>query len=63
MDSSKGLEERSAKVKDEVDTSPLLHHLQRGSKNCATQIAARIEDTAAEAVEPAVEVAALRNNR
>ncbi len=37
-DGTGGLEERSGVVEDEVDTSPLLHHLERGTKNGAAKV-------------------------
>jgi len=62
LDRAKLGEEGSTEVEDEVDTSPLLHHLERGTKNSTTDIAVGMEDVSTEAVEPAVEVTILRNN-
>ena len=56
------LEEGGSKVKDEVDTSPLLHHLQRGAQNGSAHIAATLEQGAFEAVGPAAQVTGLRND-
>lgn len=39
-----------------------MHHLQRSTQNCAAEIAVGVEDVAAEAVEPAIEVATLGNS-
>jgi len=38
VDGTGGLQERSRVVEDEVDTSPLLHHLERGTKNGLAQV-------------------------
>jgi hypothetical protein len=38
-DGIRRLEERSRVVEDEVDTRPLLHHLERRSQNGATKVA------------------------
>lgn len=62
LDRAERLEEGGAKVEDEVDTGPLLHHLQRRTQNGAAQVAALLEQGALEAVEPRVEVAALGND-
>jgi hypothetical protein len=56
------LEEGRSEVEDEVDTSPLLHHLKRGTENGATQVTAGFPETALEAVGPAADPAALRND-
>jgi hypothetical protein len=47
-----GLEEGSRIVEDEVDTSPLLHHLQRGTENGLAQVAALLPERTLEAVGP-----------
>lgn len=52
-DGASGLEERSGVVKDEVDTRPLLHHLERSAENGATEVAACYPKRATEALEPA----------
>jgi len=51
-DGTGGLEERSRVVEDEVDTSPLLHHLQRGTKDGLAQVAALLPERTLEAVGP-----------
>jgi hypothetical protein len=58
-DRSKFLEEGCSKVEDKVDTSPLLHHLERSTKDGATQVAAALPETAFEAIRPAAEIATL----
>jgi hypothetical protein len=52
-DGTGGLEERSRVVEDEVDTSPLLHHLQRGTKDGLAQVGALLPERTLEAVGPA----------
>jgi hypothetical protein len=46
------LEEGSGVVEDEVDTSPLLHHLQRGTEDGLAQVAALLPERTLEAVGP-----------
>lgn len=46
------LQERGRVVEDEVDTSPLLHHLQRGSQDGTAQVGLLDPETASEAVNP-----------
>lgn len=43
FDGSKFLEKGRSVIEDEVDTSPLLHHLHRGTENGPTYVAAWIE--------------------
>jgi len=57
------LEEGGSEVEDEVDTSPLLHHLERGTEDSAADIGVGVEDIAAEAVNPALKVSGLGNER
>jgi hypothetical protein len=57
------LEEGGTEEEDEVDTGPLLHHLQRSAEDGTTEVAVGLPDGALEAVGPRREVAALRNNR
>ena len=52
-DGTGGLEERSRVVEDEVDTSPLLHHLQRGTEDGLAQVGALLPERTLEAVGPA----------
>lgn len=59
VDNFELLEEGGTKVENEVDTSPLLHHLERGTKNSTAEVGGSLEERTAEAVEPAVEVATL----
>ena len=61
-DGAEFLEEGGTEVEDEVDTGPLLHHLQGSSENGSAQVAARLPQAAREAIEPAIEVAALRDD-
>ena len=58
-DRSKFLEESGSEVEDEVDTSPLLHHLERSAKDGTTQVTAALPETAFEAIRPTVEIATL----
>lgn len=55
LDGTGGLEEGSGVVKDEVDTSPLLHHLQRGSEDGSSQVRLAAPERALEAVGPSAE--------
>merc|ERR1711967_111254 len=50
-------------VEDEVHTSPLLHHLKRGSEDSLAKVGVGLEDRAAEAVHPAIGPAASRDER
>jgi hypothetical protein len=59
LDRSKLLEEGGSKVEDEIDTSPLLHHLERSTQDGTTQVAAALPKTAFEAIRPTAEIAAL----
>jgi len=56
------LEEGGTEVEDEVDTGPLLHHLQGSSENGSAQVAARLGQSTLEAVCPAAEIAVLRDD-
>ena len=53
------LEEVGAEIEDEVDTSPLLHHLKGGTQDREAQVAVRLEKGSLEAIHPGIEVAAL----
>ena len=53
VDRTSRLEEGSRVVEDEVDTSPLLHHLERGTKNRAAQVGLLVKQATLEAVHPA----------
>ena len=55
VDGAGGLQEWSRVVEDEVDTSPLLHHLEGGTEDGLAQVGVRLEDGAAEAVGPALD--------
>jgi hypothetical protein len=57
------LEEGGTEEEDEVDTGPLLHHLQRSTQDSTTEVAVGLPERSLEAVGPWREVAALRNNR
>lgn len=57
------LEEGGTEEEDEVDTSPLLHHLQGSAKNSTTEVAVGLPERSLEAVGPRREVAALRDDR
>ena len=52
-DGTSRLEEGSRVVENEVDTSPLLHHLKRGTENGAAQVGLLMPQTAGETVLPA----------
>jgi hypothetical protein len=51
------LEERCGVVEDEVDTSPLLHHLKGGTENGLAEVGVGLEERTLEAVGPASEPA------
>ena len=55
VDSAGRLKEGSRVVEDEVDTSPLLHHLERGAENGTTQVGLLDREATGEAVHPAGE--------
>lgn len=55
-------EECSSKVEDEVDTSPLLHHLHAGSENRTPEVGSSVPERASEAVCPRCEVSTLRDD-
>ena len=61
-DGSELLEESRSEVEDEVDTRPLLHHLQGSAEDGSTQVAAGLHQSALEAIGPAAEIAALRDH-
>jgi len=61
-DRTEGLEERGTKIEDEVDTSPLLHHLNRGTENGSPQVGSRVTEAAGETTGPGSPVAAVRDN-
>ena len=56
------LEEGRTKVEDEVDTGPLLHHLERCTQDCTANVALLFEQGTGEAIDPRCEVAALGNH-
>lgn len=58
-DSTGGLQEGGGEVEDEVNTSPLLHHLKRGTENGAAQIGLLLPERTSEAVLPASEPASI----
>lgn len=55
-------EEGGTEVKDEVDTSPLLHHLERCSQDSSAEVGGGVAERTLEAVGPAGEVSVLRND-
>lgn len=59
LDGAELLEESGAEVEDEVDTGPLLHHLEGGTEDSAADVRVGVEDVATEAVDPGLEVASL----
>jgi len=56
-DSTGRLEERSGVVEDEADTSPLLHHLKRGTENGLAEVGVGLEERTLEAVGPTADPA------
>ena len=52
-DGTSRLEERSRVVEDEVDTSPLLHHLKRCTQDGSSQVRLLVCESTREAVHPA----------
>lgn len=62
VDGAESLEECRSKIKDKVDASPLLHHLQGGSQDGTAQVTGRFRQAATEAIKPRIEVASLRND-
>lgn len=56
------LQEGSRVVEDEVDTSPLLHHLHGSSQDGSSQVGLLVSEPALEAVHPATEPASGRNH-
>lgn len=61
-DGSGGLQERGGVVEDEVDTSPLLHHLERCSQDGTAQVGLLDPEATGEAVNPAGDDAGLGND-
>jgi hypothetical protein len=55
LDGTCRLQEGSRVVEDEVDTGPLLHHLQRSTENGAAKVGASVPEGALEAVGPRAE--------
>ncbi len=62
VDGAKLIEEGGAKIEDEIDTGPLLHHLHRSTQNRAAEVGTRFPETSFEAIGPAAPVAALGNH-
>lgn len=54
-DGTSGLQEGSRVVEDEVDTGPLLHHLEGSTENGLAQVGVGLKDGTAEAVGPRAE--------
>lgn len=55
LDGTSRLEEGGGEVENEVDTSPLLHHLERGTENSAAEVRLGLPQRTLEAVGPAAE--------
>jgi hypothetical protein len=53
------LEEDGSKVEDEVDTGPLLHHLERGTEDGSSEVGSRVAETTRETSRPGVNVSVL----
>lgn len=51
-DSTSRLQEWSRVVKDEVDSGPLLHHLERCTENGAAEVGLLVAESSLEAVHP-----------
>lgn len=62
VDRAEGLQEDRGVVEDEVDTGPLLHHLEGGSENRAAEVRAWVGESTLEAVCPGRDVPALRDD-
>ena len=62
-DRAKFLEEGGTEVENEVDTSPLLHHLKRCTEDGSAQIGRWVPKTTLEAVVPGAEVTTLWDDR
>lgn len=62
VDRAKGLQEDRGVVEDEVDTGPLLHHLEGSSENRATEVRPWVGESTLEAVCPGRDVPALRDD-
>lgn len=60
-DGTGGLQERSRVVEDEVDTGPLLHHLERSTQDSLADIGVGLEERSGEAVQPRSEVSSVGN--
>ena len=58
LDGASRLQEWSRVVEDEVDTSPLLHHLERCTEDGLAQVRVRLEERALEAVCPSADPSA-----
>lgn len=52
LDGSERLKEGGSEVEDEVDTGPLLHHLERGAEDDTTEVARLVPEAATEAIGP-----------
>ena len=59
VDRAKFLEESGTEVEDEVDTSPLLHHLKGCTEDCSAQVGRWVAEATLEAVDPGAEVTTL----
>lgn len=51
-DRAECLEESGTEVEDEVDTGPLLHHLEGSSKDSTAEVGSWVSETTLEAVQP-----------
>jgi len=51
-DGAECLEESGTEVEDEVDTGPLLHHLERSSEDSTAEVGGWVAETTLEAVHP-----------
>jgi hypothetical protein len=61
-DSTGRLEERCGEIENEVDSSPLLHHLERGSENGLAEVGVGLEDGTGEAVSPRADPVGVGDN-
>ena len=62
LDGASRLQERSGIVEDEVDTGPLLHHLEGGTENGLAEVGVGREDGTTEAVGPSTDPASSWNH-
>ncbi|KAG7698243.1 hypothetical protein KL915_001960 [Ogataea haglerorum] len=62
VDGAELLEESRTEVEDEVDTGPLLHHLQGGSEDSLSEVRRRLSESSGETSSPGLPVSHGRND-